>query len=28
MHDPQIDMQHRIEAAKALLAHGSGIKAG
>lgn len=28
MHDPQIDMQHRIEAAKVLLAHGSGTKAG
>lgn len=27
MQDPQIDMQHRIEAAKVLLAHGSGTKA-
>lgn len=28
MHNPQIDMQHRIEAAKVLLAHGAGAKAG
>ncbi|WP_138516402.1 hypothetical protein [Rhodoferax bucti] len=28
MNDPQIEMQHRIEAAKVLLAHGAGAKAG